>query len=74
MTWCLTLQAISKEPNLFVLKTTGDEKCMVSICLAAKAYGTKLKPFVVFSATKRESKSHDEELESRCVVKSFGNT
>ena len=36
------------------LKTTGYEKCMVSVCLAAKADGTKLKPFVVFRATKRE--------------------
>ena len=40
------------------LKTTGHEKCMVSVCLAAKKDGTKLKPF---------------EFESRCVVKSFGN-
>ena len=30
------------------LKTTGYEKCMVSICLAARADRTKLKPFVVF--------------------------
>ena len=36
------------------LKTTGHEKCMVSVCLAAKADGTKLKPFVVFRATKKE--------------------
>ena len=48
-------------------------KCMVSVCLAAKADGTKLKPFVVFRAVKRESKSLDEEFESRCVVKSYGN-
>ena len=39
------------------LKTTGHEKCMVSVCLAAKADGTKLKPFVVFRTVKRESKS-----------------
>ena len=39
------------------LKTTGHEKCMVSVCLAAKADGNKLKPFVVFRAAKRESKS-----------------
>ena len=46
---------------------------MVSICLAAKADGTKLKPLVVFRAAKRESNSLDEEFESRCVVKSSGN-
>ena len=55
------------------LKTTGHEKCMVSVCLAAKADGTKLKPFVVFRAAKRESRSLDEEFKSRCVVKSSGN-
>ena len=27
------------------LKTNGHEKCMVSVCLAAKVDGTKLKPF-----------------------------
>ena len=42
------------------LKTTGHEKCMVNVCLAAKADGTKLKPFVVLRAAKRESKSFDE--------------
>ena len=46
---------------------------MVSLCLAVKADGTKLKPFVVFRAAKRKSKSLDEELNSRCVVKSSGN-
>ena len=55
------------------LKTTGHEKCMVSVCLAAKADGTKLKPFVIFRAAKRESKSLDEEFESRWVVNKFGN-
>ena len=46
---------------------------MVSVCLAAKADETKLKPCVVFRATKRESKSLDEDFESRCVCKSSGN-
>ena len=44
------------------LKTTGHEKLMVSVCLAAKADGTKLKPFVVFRAAKRVSNSLDEEF------------
>ena len=55
------------------LKTTGHEKHMFSICLAAKADGTKLKPFVVFCAAIRESKSLDEEFKSCCVIKSSGN-
>ena len=46
---------------------------MVSVCLAAKADGIKLKSLVVFRATKRVSKSLDEEFKSRCVVKSSGN-
>ena len=56
------------------LKTTGHDKCMVSICLAVKADGNKLKPFIVFCAAKRESISLDEEFKSCCVVKSSGNT
>ena len=55
------------------LKTTEHEKCMVSVCFADKGDGTKLKPFVVFRAAKRESKSLDEEFKSHCVVKSSGN-
>ena len=39
------------------LKTTWHEKCMVSVCLDTKADGTKLEPFVVFEAAKRECKS-----------------
>ena len=51
------------------LKTNEHEKCMVSICIAAKADGTKLKPFAVFCAANRESKSLDEEFKSRYVGK-----
>ena len=50
------------------LKKTEHENCIASVCLAAKVDGTKLKPFVVFCATKRESKPLDEELKIRCVV------
>ena len=39
------------------LKKTGHEKCMVSICLAVKADGTKLKPFVV-SVQPKENLNH----------------
>ena len=46
---------------------------MISVCLAAEADGTKLKTVVVFGAAKTKSKSHDEEFNSRCVVKSSGN-
>ena len=43
------------------LKTTSHEKVRVSICLAARGDGTKLKPFVVFAGAKRESKALHEE-------------
>ena len=36
------------------LKLTGHEKARVSVCLAVKADGTKLKPMVVFKGAKRE--------------------
>ena len=55
------------------MKTTEHRQCMVSICLAAKEDGTKLKPFVLFREAKRESKSLGEEFESRYVVKNPGN-
>ena len=46
---------------------------MVSVCLAAKADETRLKPFVVFRVAKRESESLNEEFEPRCVINSSGN-
>ena len=45
-----------------------------SLCLPAKADGTKLKQLIVFRAAKSESESLDEEFKSRCVVKTSGNT
>ena len=42
---------------LSVSETTGHGKLRVSVCFAAKLDGTKLKTFIVFGATKRESKS-----------------
>ena len=44
-----------------LVKSTGHEKVHVFVCLAAKLNGTKLKPYIVFGAARRESKSlHDE--------------
>ena len=34
--------------NTINMKTSGHEKTKVSVCLTAKADGTKLKPFIVF--------------------------
>ena len=44
---------------------------MVSVRVAAKANGTKLKP-LLFSVQLKKSKSLDEEFKSRCEVKSSG--
>ena len=54
------------------LKTTGHEKCMISLCLTAKADGTKLKPLIVFRAAKLESKTLDDEFKGCCVVTTSG--
>ena len=55
------------------MKTTGHEKVRISICLAAKANGTKLKPMIVFGGAKREVKRLSEEFKGRCVVTSSPN-
>ena len=46
---------------------------MVSVCLAAKADGTKLQPFIVFKAAKRDIKALDEEFKNQCFVQTPGN-
>ena len=56
--------------NTIAMKTTGHEKTKVSVCLTAKADGTKLKPFIVFPGAKRETKVLNEEFKAKCVVAS----
>ena len=55
------------------LKTTGHEKVMVTVCLSARANGTKLKPFIVFRAAKRETKKLNENFRHKCVVTTSSN-
>ena len=50
------------------LKMAGHEKVKVSVCLATKGDGSKLKSFVVFAQAKRESKCLHEEYECQCSV------
>ena len=45
----------------------------VSVCLAAKLDGTKLKPFIVFGAAKRELKSLHDKYKQQCSVASSSN-
>ena len=44
------------------MKTTGHEKVLVSICLAARADGRKFKPLIVFRGAKREVKTLNEQF------------
>ena len=55
------------------MKTSGYEKTKVSVCLTAKADGTKRKPFIVFPGAKRDTKLLNEEFKSKCVVASSAN-
>ena len=66
-----TAEAIGAKDVL--MKSTGDEKFRASVCLAAKLDGTKLKPFIVFGAAKRESKSLHNEYKRQCSVTSSSN-
>jgi len=59
--------------NTIAMKTTGQEKTKVSVCLTAKADGTKLKPFIVFPGAKRETKLLNAEFKAKCVVASSSN-
>ena len=55
------------------MKTTGHEKSRVSVCLTAKADGTKLKPMIVFKGAVRECKILCQEFRSQAVVASSPN-
>ena len=57
----------------WMLKTTGHEKSRVSVVLAAKADGTKLKPMVVFKRGKREVAALNQEFKGRAVVATSTN-
>ena len=45
----------------------------MSVCLAARGDGTKLKPFIVFAGAKRESKALHEEYKRQCSVATSTN-
>ena len=66
-----TVERVGKKDIL--MKTTGHEKVMVSVCLAAKRDGTKMKPCIVSAVAKRESKALHKEFKSYCSIVSSGN-
>ena len=55
------------------MKTTGHEKCRVTVGLAAKGDGTKLKPFIVFKGGKRDVEKMKKEYGNRCIIASSTN-
>ena len=59
--------------NTKAMKTTGQEKTKVSVCLTAKADWAKWRPFSVFPGAKRETKLLNEEFKAKCVVASSSN-
>ena len=74
--WCdmISETTVDKSGKKTVtLKTTGHEKSRVSVVLAAKADGTKLKPMVVFKEAKREVAALNQEFKGREVVATSAN-
>ena len=59
--------------NIVAMHETGHGKPRVSVFLAAKLDGTKLKPFIVFKAAKRESNSSRDEYKQQCSVTRSSN-
>ena len=55
------------------IKTTGHKKEKVTVCLAAKADGTKLKPFFVFTGGKRDCAELNDQFRDKCIIKSNVN-
>ena len=57
------------------IRSTGHEKDRVTVCLAGKANGHKLKPFIVFKGGKRDVKrmNEDRQLSGKCVIRTSAN-
>ena len=60
-----TLDVVGKKT--VSMKTAGHEKCRVTVGLAAKDDGTKLKPFIVFTGGKRDV----EKLKKSMAIKAL---
>ena len=66
-----TLDVVGKKT--VSMKTTGHEKCRVTVGLAAKDDGTKLKPFIVFTGGKRDVEKLKKEYGNKSVIASSTN-
>ena len=54
----------SSGTNTVTVKSTGYKKSCVSVCLAAKADGTKISPMIVLKNAKREVNAMDKEFKN----------
>ena len=66
-----TIDATGKKT--ITMKPTGHEKSSVFVCLAAKAYGTKLKAMIVFKGAVRECKVLCQKSRTQAVIVSSPN-
>ena len=66
-----TVDACGKKT--ITMKTKGHKKSRVSVCLAARADGTKLKPMIVFKGAARETKVLSQEFKGQAVIASSPN-
>ena len=55
------------------MKSTGHEKANVSVCLSARADGTKLKPMIVFKDAKQDVNAIHKKMKGKAVVASSSN-
>ena len=55
------------------MKTAGHEKSHVTVCLAARADGTNLKPMTIFKGAVRETKVLSQEFKGQAVTASLSN-
>ena len=63
-----TIDATGKKT--IIMKSTSQEKSRVSVCLTAKAHGTKLKLMIVFKGALREYKVWCQEFRVQAVIAS----
>ena len=59
--------------KVVAMKSTGHEKVNVSVCLSARADGTKLKPMIVFKDAKQDVNAIHKKMKGKAVVASSSN-
>jgi len=52
-TWLVVQRIDMKGAKEIPIKTTGNEKCKMTVMLSAKAGGTKLRPYIIINRVRR---------------------